>query len=106
MRSHVLSPLYLLRRWIDYSLTIILPSKPGGDLSLTNAFPTKQVRGWTSLYEMVTFRADIAYAEALRRETWQKEVVGWATRAVGVGLVAGVTAGIWMGRQRLLSRAR
>ncbi|RXK35051.1 kynurenine 3-monooxygenase [Tremella mesenterica] len=96
MRSHVLSPLYQFRRHLDYVLERLLPSKPEGELSLTNPFPTRKVRGWTSLYEMVTFRADIGYAEALRREKWQREVVSWAGEIAAIGLVGGIGVMSWL----------
>jgi len=62
-------------------------------LSLTNPFPTKRVTGWTSLYEMVTFRPDVGYAEALRRERWQKDVLHWGVWAGGAGFVGLASAG-------------
>jgi kynurenine 3-monooxygenase len=42
---------------------------------------------------MVTFRPDVGYAEALRRERWQKDVLHWGVWAGGVGLVGLATAG-------------
>ena len=107
MRSHVLSPLHHLRRHLDSLLSRILvaPSNPfstsatgskGRELSLTNPFPTTQVKGWTSLYEMVTFRPDVGYAEALRREMWQKQVVSWLALGGAGVLSAGIAfAGLW-----------
>ena len=44
------------------------------------------------MYHMVTFRPDVGYAEAKRRERWQKEVVGRVVEVVSVGVVVG---GIW-----------
>ncbi|OWZ49291.1 kynurenine 3-monooxygenase [Cryptococcus neoformans A2-102-5] len=94
MRSHVLSPLHHLRRQVDKLFTTLLRSAPQATLSLTEPFPTKRVRGWTSLYEMVTFRPDVGYSEALRKERWQKDVVGytgWVGGVIGIG-AAGVFA--------------
>jgi kynurenine 3-monooxygenase len=42
---------------------------------------------------MVTFRPDVGYAEALRRERWQKDVLHWGVWAGGVGLVGLASAG-------------
>jgi kynurenine 3-monooxygenase len=106
MRSSVLSPLHHLRRTLDSLLSTIIPSRPTAKLSLTKPFPTVRVGGWTSLYEMVTFRPDVGYAEALRREQWQKGVVGWMAYGSGVGLMAGLAgAGLWAGK-RYLERRR
>ncbi|BEJ16773.1 hypothetical protein CspHIS471_0601740 [Cutaneotrichosporon sp. HIS471] len=92
MRSSVLNPLYHLRRAVDYVLTRIYPSTPR-DISPGVAFPTPEVKGWTALYDMVTFRPDIPYAEAARREAWQKKVV--ANAAVTSGIVGAVGAGVF-----------
>lgn len=89
MRSLVLSPLYHLRRAVDWVLTRVWPSVPA-DLTASVPFPTKHVRGWTALYDMVTFRPDIGYAEALRREQWQKGVVHNAAWVAGVGVATAV----------------
>lgn len=97
MRSRVLSPLHLLRRQIDSLLAHIFPSHPTAPLSLTNPFPTQKVRGWTSLYHLVTFRADVPYSQALERERWQQGVVAWLARAVGGVGLAGVGYGAWVG---------
>lgn len=43
---------------------------------------------------MVTFRPDVGYAEALRRERWQKDVLGWGVWAGGVGAVGLAAAGV------------
>ncbi len=104
MRSSVLNPLYHLRRAVDYVLTRIYPSTPR-ELSAGVAFPTPEVRGWTALYDMVTFRPDIPYAEAARREAWQKKVVanaagvGGLITAVGVGVLALKVARPWLERR-------
>lgn len=93
MRSSVLSPMHHLRRQIDSFLSAIIPARPTATLTLTEPFPTKRVEGWTSLYEMVTFRPDIGYSEALRRERWQKKIVEWAGwGSVGVGMTVAVVA--------------
>jgi kynurenine 3-monooxygenase len=107
MRSTVLSPLHHLRRHLDSLLSKLLsrPSTSAQTLSLTNPFPTKRVKGWTSLYEMVTFRPDVGYAEALRRERWQKDVLGWGVWAGGVGVTGLVLAGAWAGRG-MIQRSR
>ncbi len=105
MRSSVLSPLYLLRRTLDSILSSLISSRPTSSLSLTNPFPTERVSGWTSLYEMVTFRPDVGYSEALRRERWQKGVIGWMVWGSGVGVLAGVGGvGLWATRKYLERR--
>ncbi|OCF33318.1 kynurenine 3-monooxygenase [Kwoniella heveanensis BCC8398] len=91
MRSHVLSPLHHLRRTLDSLLTRLIPSSSKLATSLhlslnTDPFPTKRVKGWTSLYEMVTFRPDVPYSEALRKERWQRDVMAWT------GYVSGLLA--------------
>lgn len=103
MRSSVLSPLYHLRRSVDWVLTRVWGSVPK-TLGNGIAFPTTKVHGWTALYDMVTFRPDIGYAEALRREQWQKKVVAdvayvsAAALTAGVGLFAWTTAKPWLRR--------
>jgi kynurenine 3-monooxygenase len=90
MRSHVLTPMHHLRRHIDAFLTFLIRPSPQKDVSLGNPFPTPHVAGWTSLYSMVTFRPDVGYAEALRKERSQKKVVaglGWIG-ATGLGVAA------------------
>ncbi|WVQ85327.1 kynurenine 3-monooxygenase [Cryptococcus sp. DSM 104549] len=108
MRSHVLSPLHHLRRHLDTLLTTLFPSSHSPSspsrpsLSLTDPFPTKRVKGWISLYEMVTFRPDVGYAEALRKEQWQKDVMGWAGWAGGLlGLGAVGVVGVGLARRWL-----
>ncbi len=103
MRSAVLSPMHHLRRQVDNLLTSVFPSNSKSKLSRTEPFTTNRVRGWTSLYEMVTFRPDVPYAEALRKERWQKGVVGTAEWVLG-GVITGIGIfGFWAGRN-ILSR--
>ncbi|WWD09231.1 kynurenine 3-monooxygenase [Kwoniella europaea PYCC6329] len=91
MRSHVLSPLHHIRRFLDSFLTRIIPSRSKElHLSLTDPFPTTKVRGWTSLYEMVTFRPDVPYSEALRKERQQKEIMRWTGYVSGLVGLGGV----------------
>lgn len=45
---------------------------------------------------MVTFRPDVGYAEALRRERWQKEVLGWGVWIGGAGAVGLAGMGGWL----------
>ena len=52
------------------------------------------------MYEMVSFRPDVGYAEALRREVWQKEVVRYLGVGVGVLGVVGLGFGGWLGLRR------
>jgi len=106
MRAHVLSPMHHLRRHLDSLLSKLFPSHPKSELTLTEPFPTSRVRGWTSLYEMVTFRPDVGYAEALRRERWQKGLVGTAEIVLGGGLVAGLGVAAWWATRGFLARRR
>ncbi|ORX35971.1 hypothetical protein BD324DRAFT_629714 [Kockovaella imperatae] len=106
MRSHVLSPMHHFRRFLDSVLSAVIPSHPVSTLSLTDPFPTKRVRGWTSLYELVTFRPDVGYSEALRREQWQKQVVAWAGWTGGTGLLLAAGIGVLTGFKMLSARQR
>ena len=111
MKSHVLSPLHALRRHVDHYLSLILPPPTSDDIlstlsrpstashSAADPFPAGKVSRWTSLYHMVTFRPDVGYAEAKRREAWQKEAVTDAVKFVGVAAMVG---GVWLvGGKRL-----
>lgn len=51
---------------------------------------------------MVTFRPDVGYSEALRRERWQKDVIGKIAWTSGVGLVTGIGVLGALGVQRYL----
>ena len=104
MRHDVLSPMHHLRRYLDSLLTKLFRVHPKSEMSPTEPFPTRRVQGWTSLYEMVTFRPDVGYAEALRRERWQKDVVGTAGMVLGGGLVTGLGIAAWWAGRRFLSR--
>lgn len=95
MKSHVLTPLHHLRRVLDTALSSLLPPPTPYQTRLLLAssphpFPTRTVRRWTSLYHMVTFRPDVGYAEALRREAWQKTLVRRGAIGFGATLLAGV----------------
>jgi len=104
MRHDVLSLMHHLRRHLDTILTKLFPTPPKLKLSLTEAFPTRRVKGWTSLYEMVTFRPDVGYSEALRRERWQKSVVGTVGSVMGGTLVVGLGLATWWASRGYLSR--
>jgi kynurenine 3-monooxygenase len=97
MRSHVLSPWHHLRRSLDSVLSSLFPSGSTARMSLDKPFATERVRGWTSLYELVTFRPDVGYHEALRRERWQKEVVSYGGSA---SIVLSVGAIVYVGLRR------
>jgi kynurenine 3-monooxygenase len=123
MRSKVVSPAYHLRRVLDSVLSHVLPpparkeillpqgpavqSKSTPPPSTTEPFPTARVNGWSSLYTMVTFRPDVSYQEALRKEKAQRDIVqglAWGLGG-GVGLAAmgGLVWGALYGQKYLQS---
>ncbi|KAH8917993.1 FAD/NAD(P)-binding domain-containing protein [Atractiella rhizophila] len=80
MSSSVLDPMYLIRKKVDLWMARLFGSN------------------WNSLYEMVTFRSDLAYEEALRRAERQKVYVDCF--AIGVAAsVAGLAWITWRGRR-------
>lgn len=106
----MVSPTYHIRRVLDSVLSYLMPPTSRRPILQTEtsstdsppklceeAFPTPRVSGWSSLYSMVTFRPDVSYKEALRKERAQKEVV--AGLAWALGGTAGVlgTAGLAWG---------
>jgi kynurenine 3-monooxygenase len=76
MSSHVTSPTYLLRKKLDGFLERTWMKEKGSERS-----------GWNSLYEMVTFRDDLSYEEALMRDEWQDGVIRWSLWGVGVTML-------------------
>lgn len=103
----MITPAYHIRRVLDKVLSTLFPPSPSipfMSLSSPLVFPTRHVKGWSSLYNMVTFRPDVSYEEALRKEKWQKGVVGrlsWVgvVGVVGlVGLGVGKVVKVWQGR--------
>jgi kynurenine 3-monooxygenase len=76
MSSHVTSPTYLLRKKLDGFLERTWMKEQGSERS-----------GWNSLYEMVTFRDDLSYEEALMRDEWQDGVIRWSLWGVGVTML-------------------
>lgn len=103
MKSHVLSPLHLLRRRLDVLLSSLFPPPTAPEISSSlsatstsassSPYPVDVVRRWSTLYHMVTFRADVRYSEAWRREEHQKRVLKWVLRVVGA---AGSGAVVWL----------
>lgn len=95
MKSRVLSSLHALRRQVDALLSSLFPPPSSAQIlaSLaeqpTTPFPAGKVARWTSLYHLVTFRPDVGYAEAERREEWQK----WVVERLAGGVVAGLGVG-------------
>lgn len=74
MSTKVLDPFYLVRKKIDYFL-----GKYANDI-----FP------WVPMYTMISFRGDIRYSDAVRREERQSKVLNWI-QYVAVGSLAAVT---------------
>lgn len=108
MRSKVVSPTYHIRRVLDSVLSFVMPptskrailqdTSAGSPPKLCEeAFPTPRVRGWSSLYSMVTFRPDVSYKEALRKERAQKDVVAGLAWALGGTVGVTGTAGLAYG---------
>lgn len=62
MSTKVVDPLYLLRKKIDYVL---------GKLGLGWLFT------WIPMYTMISFRGDIRYSDAVRREKLQAKILRW-----------------------------
>jgi kynurenine 3-monooxygenase len=105
MKSHVLSPLHLLRRRLDVLLSSLFPpptppqiasslaKTSGPSSSSASPYPGGVVRRWSTLYHMVTFRADVGYAEAWQREEHQKRVLRWLGRVL---TAAGGGAIVWL----------
>lgn len=93
MRSKVITPMHHIRRGLDAILSTLVRPTPMKQLESTSAFPTAHVSGWSSLYSMVTFRPDVSYAEALRKEKAQRKTLEWVAgglvSAVGVGAAYG-----------------
>jgi kynurenine 3-monooxygenase len=110
MKSKVLSPLHLLRRKLDSLLSSLFPPPTASQITSSlvfappgTPFPAGRVSRWSSLYHMTAFRADVGYAEAMRREKWQKSLVEgilWGLGGVGVVGVAAVGVMGWMGKGR------
>jgi len=54
---------------------------------------------------MVTFRPDVGYSEALRRERWQKGVINWVGWIGGLGTVASLGGvGVWAAQKYFRGR--
>ncbi|SCZ87920.1 BZ3500_MvSof-1268-A1-R1_Chr2-3g05388 [Microbotryum saponariae] len=86
MAASVLSPIYLLRLYIDSFLSKLLRSVP---LRSETIYHEGSV--WESLYRMTTFRYEISYEEVLKRRAWQQRVLsctvaGAVVSFLGVGL--------------------
>lgn len=94
MRSKVTNPLYKLRKGLDALLNTLL--RPAAVVSpeilRREPFPTAASSGWMSLYQLVTFRPDISYADAEEVSRRRDERVS----LVGKGSIAGlvVAAGV------------
>ena len=105
MRHLVTDPFYLLRKSLDSLLAKLFrapPPPPASALSSTavpsnhTSAATTAIRGWLPLYTMVSFRADISYALALRTEKKQKRIVERMVWGVSVGLIGGIVGGVVM----------
>jgi kynurenine 3-monooxygenase len=107
MRSHVLMPMHHVRRAVDAVLSSVLSPSKRRDVLLASPtpFPTTSISGWSSLYNMVTFRPDVPYHEALRKEKSQKAAVGNAALLTGVLTAMGLGYAV-LSRMTLLDRLR
>ena len=100
MRHSVTTLGYRFRKALDdalYTLSRTLAAAPARPLAADAAFdPHAAARGWLPLYTMVTFRPDIAYADARRKHAAQTRVLeraAWLSAAaavVGAGAAAAV----------------
>ncbi|TIA90249.1 hypothetical protein E3P81_02552 [Wallemia ichthyophaga] len=94
MRSKVTNPLYKLRKGLDALLnTLLRPAAVASpEILRREPFPTAASSGWMSLYQLVTFRPDISYADAEEVSRRRDERVS----LVGKGSIAGlvVAAGV------------
>ena len=72
MASKTVDPLFMLRKRLDAVLTRLL----GEDV-------------WCSLYTMVSFRADLPYDKALRREARQRQIINAGLVASAAALLGG-----------------
>ncbi|SGZ20283.1 BQ5605_C021g09258 [Microbotryum silenes-dioicae] len=86
MAASVLSPIYLLRLYIDSFLSKLFRSVP-----LSSKTTYREGSVWESLYRMTTFRYEISYEEVLKRRAWQQRVLSWSVAGsvvslLGVGL--------------------
>lgn len=89
MRSKVTNPLYKFRKGVDALLNTLFrpPAVPSRDVLRREAFPTPANSGWMSLYELVTFRPDISYADAEDVTIWRDKRLS----AVGVLMALSAT---------------
>lgn len=79
MASRVVDPLYLLRKSLDGALARVL----GESL-------------WCPLYTMVTFKSDVPYSQAQRREERQKKVLAGVVNSTAAAAVLGLGwAALW-----------
>ncbi|KDE06360.1 hypothetical protein MVLG_03268 [Microbotryum lychnidis-dioicae p1A1 Lamole] len=86
MAASVLSPIYLLRLYIDSFLSKLFRLVP-----LSSKTTYREGSVWESLYRMTTFRYEISYEEVLKRRAWQQRVLSWSVAGsvvslLGVGL--------------------
>lgn len=82
MSSKVTSPLYLLRKRIDYVL---------------GRYGTAFFQ-WIPMYTMISFRADIKYSDAVKINERQNRIlqqIQWGTFAAGAAVVAAQVAKYW-----------
>ncbi|SCV74844.1 BQ2448_7873 [Microbotryum intermedium] len=83
MAASVLSPLYILRLYIDSLLSKLLRSVP-----LRSKTVYREGSVWESLYRMTTFRYEISYEEVLKRRAWQQRTLEWTVVGAVVGFFA------------------
>jgi len=92
MRHSVTTPSYIFRKTIDNLFaTLTAQYIPFSSLAPKLAreldgFPPGQANGWLPLYTMVTFRPDISYATAQKKNERQNRII---TR-IGVASLLGV----------------
>lgn len=80
MSTKVTDPFYLVRKKIDYVL---------GKYANSAIFP------WVPMYSMISFRGDIRYSDAVKREKRQLRILSWLQYAMVGAAVAAAAKAAW-----------
>jgi len=91
MRHSVTTPVYLLHKVIDNTLSKLTPHKPNEKIrtSLSSSlFPSPWAGGWLPLYAMVTFRPDLSYATAKKQAAWQINILRGVSLTIALAAIS------------------